>query len=152
MRARRVLAVVSIVALSGVILNHSLVSQEAPAKGPIEVFVSEMKEVPGFFNAYLKRDGTLYLEVTQNHFGKDFLVVVQMARGIGESFLLTGYPLDSDLLQFRLRNDKIELLTRNPYFRAAPEPPWRRWCSWASATRCVALSLLSLEMTPRDAS
>lgn len=123
MRAQRVLAVMLVVALSALAVNYSLVSQEAPAKGPIEAFVAEMKAIPGFFNAYLKKDGTLYLEVTQEHFGKDFLVVVQMARGIGESFLLTGYPLDSDLLQFRLRNDKIELLTRNPYFRASQGTP-----------------------------
>ncbi len=123
MRAHRVLAVLVVVALSGTVLNYSLVSQESPAKGPIESFVAEMKAVPGFFNAYLKKDGTLYLEVTEEHFGKDFLVVVQMARGIGESFLLTGYPLDSDLLQFRFRNDKVELWTRNPYFRAAPGTP-----------------------------
>lgn len=123
MRARRVLAVLVVIALSGMALNYSLVSQEAPSQGPIEAFVAEMKAIPGFFNAYLKKDGTLYLEVTQEHFGKDFLVVVQMARGIGESFLLTGYPLDSDLLQFRFRNDKIELWTRNPYFRAAPGTP-----------------------------
>lgn len=123
MRAHRVLAVLVVVALSGVALNYSLVSQEAPAQGPIESFVADMKAIPGFFKAYLKKDGTLYLEVTPEHFDKDFLVIVQMARGIGESFLLTGYPLDSDLLQFRFRNDKIELWTRNPYFRAAPGTP-----------------------------
>jgi hypothetical protein len=125
MSARKVFVVGLVLALSALGVNYSLVSQEAPAKGPIEAFVAEMKAFPGFFNLYLKKDGTLYLEVTQEHFGKDFLVVVQMARGIGESFLLTGYPLDSDLLQFRLRNDKIELLTRNPYFRAAPGTPSR---------------------------
>jgi hypothetical protein len=123
MSARKVFVFGLVLALSAMAVNYSLVSQEAPAKGPIEAFVAEMKAFPGFFNLYLKKDGTLYLEVTQEHFGKDFLAVVQMARGIGEAFLLTGYPLDSDLLQFRLRNDKIELLTRNPYFRAAPGTP-----------------------------
>ena len=122
MSARKVLVIGIVLALSATAVNSSI-SQEAPAKGPIEAFTAEMKAFPGFFNLYLKKDGTLYLEVTQEHFGKDFLVVVQMARGIGESFLLTGYPLDSDLLQFRFRNDKIELLTRNPYFRAAPGTP-----------------------------
>jgi hypothetical protein len=121
----RGLAVMFTAFLIGVAASSPLtdVAQEASAKGPIEMFVTDMKASPGFFNMYVKKDGTLYLETTQEHFGKDFLVVVQMARGIGESFLLTGYPLDSDLLQFRMRNDKIELLTRNPYFRASDGTP-----------------------------
>jgi hypothetical protein len=73
MRARKIFIVGIVLALSAIALNYSLVSQEAPAKGPIEAFVAEMKAFPGFFNTYLKRDGTLYLEVTQSHFGKDFL-------------------------------------------------------------------------------
>jgi hypothetical protein len=65
MSARKVLVVGLVLALSALAVNYSLVSQEAPAKGPIEAFVAEMKAFPGFFNLYLKKDGSLYLEVTQ---------------------------------------------------------------------------------------
>ncbi|MCS6937420.1 MAG: zinc-dependent metalloprotease [Candidatus Bipolaricaulota bacterium] len=119
----RMIRRITVAVLLVVALAVPFVGQEAPGKGPIEAFVAEMKSIPGYFNAYLKRDGTLYLEISRDQFNKDFLVIVQMARGIGESFLLTGYPLDSDLLQFRMRNDKIELWTRNPYFRADPGTP-----------------------------
>ncbi len=95
-------------------------AQEAPS---LDQFVANMEASPGFFNTYKTKDGTLFLEVTKEHFGKDFLVVVQMARGIGESLLLTGYPLDQDMMTFRMRNDRIELITRNPYFRADPGTP-----------------------------
>ncbi len=91
------------------------VADEAPS---IAAFVADMEAVPGFFDTYRTPAGHLYLEVTQGHFDKDFLVVVQMAQGIGESPLLTGFPLDSDTLTFRMRNEKIELVARNPYFRA----------------------------------
>ncbi len=122
---RSVLRRITLASLIVAALAVPFVGQESP-KGPIETFVAEMKAIPGYFDVYLKRDGTLYLEVEREHFNKDFLVVVQMARGIGESFLLTGYPLDSDLLQFRMRNDKLELWTRNPYFRADPGTPLGR--------------------------
>jgi len=101
-------------------------AQEAPS---LDQFVANMEASPGFFNTYKTRDGSLFLEVTQEHFGKDFLVVVQMARGVGEGFLLTGYPLDQDMMTFRMRNDKIELVTRNPYFRADPGTPLAKMAS-----------------------
>ncbi|MCI2431209.1 zinc-dependent metalloprotease [Candidatus Acetothermia bacterium] len=123
---RSLLRRITVAVLLVVALAVPFVGQEAPGKGPIETFVTEMKAIPGYFNAYLKRDGTLYLEVMRQQLDKDFLVVVQIARGIGESFLLTGFPLDSDLLQFRMRNDKIELWTRNPHFRADPGTPLGR--------------------------
>ncbi|OGF54577.1 MAG: hypothetical protein A2Z21_06770 [Candidatus Fraserbacteria bacterium RBG_16_55_9] len=101
-------------------------AQEAPS---LDQAVASMEAIPGYFNTYRTKDGSLFLEVDEEHFGKDFLVTVQMARGIGEGFLLTGYPLDQDMLTFRMRNEKIELVTRNPYFRADPGTPLGRMAS-----------------------
>ncbi|MBI1741480.1 zinc-dependent metalloprotease [Candidatus Acetothermia bacterium] len=103
-------------------------AQEAPKPEPpsVDQFVANMEASLGYFNTYKKPDGTLYLEVNKSQFNKDFLVVIQMARGIGESFLLTGYPLRTDMMAFRLRNDKIELVTRNPYFRGDKGTPLGR--------------------------
>jgi hypothetical protein len=98
-------------------------AQEAPT---FDQFVSSMEASVGYFSTYKKPDGTLYLEVKKYHFNKDFLVVIQMARGIGESFLLTGYPLRTDMMTLRMRNDKIELVTRNPYFRGEKGTPLGR--------------------------
>lgn len=115
-----VLLVGALAALPG---DAPAIAQRAPH---IDEAVSEMEAVPGFFNMYRTEDGALFMEVTEEHFGKDFLVVVQMARGVGESILLTGYPLATDMLTFRMRNDRIELVTRNPYFRADPGTPLAR--------------------------
>jgi hypothetical protein len=103
-------------------------AQESPKPEPpsVDQFVSAMEASVGYFSTYKKPDGTLFIEVNKSQFNKDFLVVIQMARGIGESFLLTGYPLRTDMMTFRMRNDKIELVTRNPYFRGEKGTPLGR--------------------------
>ena len=98
-------------------------AQPAPS---VDEFVAEMDAMPGFFNAYQTDDGRLYMEVTDDHFDQDFLIVMQMARGVGESFLLTGYPLGSAMMTFRMRNEQIELVARNPRFRADAGTPLER--------------------------
>lgn len=98
-------------------------AREAP---PIDQVVKGMEAIPGFFTVYTGPDGRLLLEIQEEQFGKDFLVVVQMARGIGESFLLTGFPLTTEMLTFRLRGGRVELVARNPYFRAEAGTPLER--------------------------
>ena len=99
------------------------IAQGAPH---IDQVIGSLDSSPGFINTYTNKTGGLAWEITEDHFGKDFLVVVQMGKGVGESFLLTGYPLDSDMMTFRMRNEKIELIVRNPYFRADPGTPLAR--------------------------
>jgi len=103
--------------------NPEVIAQGAPH---IDEVTAQLNASPGFINSYTTEDGKLAWEITEDHFGEDFLVVVQMAEGIGDSPLLTGYPLDSDMMTFRMRNEKIELITRNPYFRADPGTPLAR--------------------------
>ncbi len=98
-------------------------AQEAP---PLEEFVATMDGDAGLFNAYVDERGKVFFEITEEQFDKDYLIVVQIARGIGESFLLTGFPLDSQMVTFRLRKDRIELVARNPYFRAREGTPQGR--------------------------
>ena len=98
-------------------------AQPAPS---VDEFVAEMSAAPGYFNTYQTDDGRLYMEVTDEHFGQDFLIVMQMARGLGESLLLTGYPLGSAMMTFRMRQERIELIARNPRFRADDGTPLER--------------------------
>jgi hypothetical protein len=98
-------------------------AQEAP---PLDQFVATLDGDPGLFNAYTSKDGKIFFEITEQHFNKDFSIITQMARGIGESFLLTGFPLGSQMVTFRLRNNRIELIARNPNFRATEGTPQGR--------------------------
>ena len=98
-------------------------AQEAP---PLDQYVATLDGDPGLFNAYTSKEGKIFFEITERHFNKDFLIITQMARGIGESFLLTGFPLGSQMVTFRFRNNRIELIARNPYFRATEGTPQGR--------------------------
>ena len=98
----------------------SVIAQGVPH---IDEVIGQLDAKPGFINSYVTKDGRMAMEVTEDHFGKDFLVVVQMAKGLGEGFLLTGYPLDTKMMTFRKRNGKIELITRSTYFRADEGTP-----------------------------
>ncbi len=100
------------------LIEGNVLTAIAQGVPPIDQVISQLEGSMGFFNVYRTKDGKLAFEVTASQLGKDFLVVVQMAKGVGESPLLTGYPLDSDMMTFRLRNDKIELVSRNPLFTA----------------------------------
>lgn len=115
------LMVIGIVSLHGDL--DPVVAQGVPH---IDQVIGQLEAHPGFFNTYTTPDGLMAMEITEDHFEKDFLMVVQMDRGVGESFLLTGYPLDSDMLTFRMRNQKIELVHRNPNFRADEGTPHAR--------------------------
>lgn len=120
-KAKRLLSfLVFVLLVSGIAAIHGdldpVVAQGVPH---IDQVIGNLEAFPGFINSYTTPDGLMAMEITEKHFERDFLMVVQMDRGIGEGpFLLTGYPLDSDMLTFRLRNEKIELVHRNPYFRA----------------------------------
>jgi hypothetical protein len=112
------------------LLFISLQGDFSPAvavEGPdLDEFVASFEASPGYFNTYKTPAGRLYFEVTEDHFNQDFLVVVQIAKGVGQSFMLTGLPVVTEMMTFRMRNQKIELITRNPTFRADDGTPAAR--------------------------
>ena len=128
-RSRRFAFIIPFVFLTAVFLINlsgdlsPVVAGEAP---DIDEFTANLTTHPGFFNTYSNSDGEIYLEVTEDHFEKDFLVVVQMADGNGEAFLLTGFPLATETMAFRMRNNKIEMINRNSLFRADDGTPLGR--------------------------
>jgi len=123
LRARRAAFVIPIVLLLVTFLVNlsgdlsPVVAGEAP---DIDEFVAAFNMQPGFFNTYTTAEGQIYMEVTEDHFDKDLLLVVQMGQGNGESFLLAGFPLTTEMLTFRMRGQHIDLIHRNTNFRADP--------------------------------
>jgi hypothetical protein len=123
----RRLAFVLPIVIVAILLPLSLSGDLSPASAgeapTIADFVANMESHPGLFNTYNSPEGRLFMEISQGQFEKDFLVVVQMAKGNGEGFLLTGFPLVDAMMTFRMVNTKIELIDRNPLFRATPGTP-----------------------------
>ncbi len=79
----------------------------------------------GIFTLYLKRDKT-YLALTPAQLDRDYLLVTQLSRGIGELGLDGGSSIRSDLVRFHRAGDRIELTVVNPRFAATPGTPMAR--------------------------
>jgi hypothetical protein len=79
----------------------------------------------GIFTLYLKRDKA-YLSLTPAQLNRDYLLVTQLSRGIGELGLDGGTSIRSDLVRFQRAGDRIEMQVVNPRFAATPGSPMAR--------------------------
>ena len=99
-----------------------------PKDGPWKSFsdVTKGAEVrSGIFTLYLKRDKA-YLSLAPDQLDRNYLLVTQLSRGIGELGLDGGSSVRSDLVRFQRAGDRIELQVVNPRFAAAPGSPMAR--------------------------
>jgi hypothetical protein len=79
----------------------------------------------GIFTLYLKRDKA-YLALTPAQLGREYLLVTQLSRGIGELGLDGGTSIRSDLVSFQRAGDRIQLTVVNPRFAATQGTPMAR--------------------------
>ncbi|MGZ8392489.1 MAG: zinc-dependent metalloprotease [Gemmatimonadales bacterium] len=119
--------------------SDTLLSPNAP-RGPVAFQPSSLEDGPwksfsdvtkgaevrsGIFTLYLKRDKA-YLALTPGQLDRDYLLVTQLSRGIGELGLDGGTSIRSDLVRFRRAGDRIELTIVNPRFAATAGTPMAR--------------------------
>jgi uncharacterized protein DUF4953/uncharacterized protein DUF5117 len=84
----------------------------------------------GIFTVYYRRE-RVYLALTPAQFDRDYLLVSQLAQGIGELGLDGGSTVRSDLVRFHRAGDKVELWAVNPHFAAAPGTPMARTVAYS---------------------
>ncbi|MEN3046051.1 MAG: zinc-dependent metalloprotease [Candidatus Hydrothermales bacterium] len=93
--------------------------KETPFKSWEEV-LKDTKFLSGFLKIHLKRDNTLFLELSTSDFEKDFGLVMHISYGLGDLDVIEGLPLsDTRLLRFRRIGDKVYLIHRNARFKAS---------------------------------
>jgi hypothetical protein len=98
-------------------------SDEAKPKHPsFAVLLKDFKHIPGLIPLYQK-EGDVMAEISPNHLNKDFIVVISIARGIGEGTLLGGMTWGEDLWQIRKVDDQIQIVERNVRFTATKGSP-----------------------------
>ncbi len=79
----------------------------------------------GLLNLYQKKEN-LYAEFTSSHLNTDFIIIISIAKGIGEAPLLGGWSWDfgDDMIwQFRKAGDRIQIVRRNFRYQANPGTP-----------------------------
>ena len=98
-------------------------SEEGKPKHPsFSVLLKNFKHIPGLIPLY-EKDGEVMAEISPNHLNKDFIVVISIARGIGQGTLLGGMTWGEGLWQIRKVDDQIQIVERNVRFTAAKGSP-----------------------------
>ena len=103
--------------------------KDLPWKPWAEV-TKDARQLQGLFTAYLKRDN-VYLDLKPGQFDRDFLLVTQLAQGLGDFGLDGGTDLRSDLIRFHRTATKVELQLINPYVTATPGTPMARTVAYS---------------------
>ncbi|MEN1679897.1 MAG: zinc-dependent metalloprotease [Planctomycetota bacterium] len=96
-----------------------------PKYPPLAELTEDLKPIDGVLKLYLG-ETKLLAEIKPGDLDQDFLVLITIARGIGETPLLGGYSWgfgDDWVWQFRKRGERIHLVRRNVRFRAEPGSP-----------------------------
>jgi len=123
----RRLTLVGAVALLFIVLFNSVNSDLAPAVAnsapDIDTFVETFQARPGFINTYFSPDGALYFEITEAHFGRQFLVLNQLDKTLADFNLWAGWPLGNSMMSFRMLNNKIQLIDHSVIARADEGTP-----------------------------
>jgi hypothetical protein len=81
--------------------------------------------IPGVFTTYLRRDNVL-LGLRPEQMDRDYLLVTQLAQGIGDAGLDGGATLRSDVIRFHRAGDRVELWVVNTHVTADPGTPMAR--------------------------
>lgn len=110
------------------------------------VLLKNYKHIPGLIPLY-EKDNQLMAEISPNHLNRDFIVVVSIARGIGEGSLLGGMNWGESLWQIRKVEDQIQIVERNVRFTAAKGSPEARAVNYAY-TDSILFSLPILTISP----
>ncbi|NIR43739.1 MAG: zinc-dependent metalloprotease [Gemmatimonadetes bacterium] len=101
---------------------------QAEDSGPFKPYDEVLKDTEkkeGFFTVHIKRDNTLFLEITPEQLDSDFGLMMHYSRGIGDFNVHDGLPVlgNTQLLRFERHGDKLYLVHRNPRFTADEGTP-----------------------------
>ncbi|MBX7168516.1 MAG: zinc-dependent metalloprotease [Pirellulales bacterium] len=101
------------------------VATAAPAFPPFNEVIKEPKTTEGLIKIHQEK-GRLFAELAPGDLNRDFIVLIAIAKGIGEGPLLGGMTWgfgDDWVWQFRKVDDNIQVVRRNVRFKANPGSP-----------------------------
>ncbi|HSB54873.1 MAG TPA: DUF5117 domain-containing protein, partial [Gemmatimonadales bacterium] len=104
-------------------------AQDAPWR-PFAEVTRGSQAARGVFTTYTRRDRVL-LALAPGQFDRDYLLVSQLAQGIGELGLDGGSTVRSDLVRFHREGDRVELWVVNPHYGAAAGTPMARTVAYS---------------------
>jgi hypothetical protein len=96
-----------------------------PKYPPYEEVLKDAKTVEGLIKLH-RKDDQLFAEISPNQLDRDFIVLISIARGIGQTPILGGFSWgfgDDWVWQFRRAGERIHLVRRNVRFTADKGSP-----------------------------
>ncbi|MDZ7966492.1 MAG: zinc-dependent metalloprotease [Nostoc sp. DedSLP03] len=108
--------------------------------------VNRVDKLEGLFTLYCSEDsGKVFLELKPEQLNKDYLAIVTLESGVGESGIYSGLPLADFIFYFQKVNNRLHFVVRNLKFRTDSIPEQR------SLARSFSDSVLySLEIATID--
>ena len=124
-------------------------AQPKPKHPPYHELLADSETIEGLIKLH-RKDMRLYGELTPGDLNKDLIVLIAIARGMGEQPLLGGMTWnfgDDWVWQFRKTDDRIQIVRRNVRFREAKGSPQEKAVHFAY-TDSVLFSLPIATMGP----
>lgn len=100
-------------------------AEEPPKYPPVAKVLKDTKAIDGLIKLHYS-DQKLLAELTPGDLGKDHIVLITIARGIGQNPILGGFSWgfgDDWVWQFRKVGENIQIIRRNVRFRAKAGTP-----------------------------
>jgi hypothetical protein len=136
--------------------SKAAASEEEPAKAkpkpkypPFAEVTKDATKIEGMITLY-RKDDTLLAELASDDLNHDFIVLISIARGIGQTPILGGFSWnagDDWVWQFRKAGEQIHLVRRNVRFTADKGSPTARAVNVAY-TDSVLFSLPIITKSP----
>ncbi len=105
--------------------SDSKAEKPKPKYPPASKVLKDTKAIEGVMKLHLS-DTKLFAELRSSDLNKDFMVLITIAKGIGQRPLLGGYSWnfgDDWVWQFRKKGDNIQVVRRNVRFKAKSGTP-----------------------------
>lgn len=107
---------------SDITLAQATSEEGESAPQPLANVVQGLQRRDGLFTLYFDLEaGKAYLAVRSDQLNRNYFLITTLEQGIGEAGLLSGWPLNDLVIQFRRAPDnKLQLVVPNTYIRAQP--------------------------------
>lgn len=103
-------------------------------------------KLEGLFILYCTEDpGKIYLEIRPDQLNKDYLAIVTLESGVGESGIYSGLPLSDFIFYFRRVNNRLHFVVRNVKFRAESRPEQRTLARSFSDSVLYSLEIANID-------
>jgi Met-zincin/Domain of unknown function (DUF5117) len=108
--------------------------------------VKKIDKLEGIFTLYCtENSGKIYLGIKPEQLNKNYLAIVTLESGIGESGIYSGLPLSDFLFYFQRVNNRLHFVVRNVKFRAESKPEQRSLARSFSDSVLYSLEIANID-------